>query len=154
MKPQLTVRVYGLIMHENHVLVSDETYAGINMTKFPGGGLEFGEGPIDTLKRELMEELNIEIESAKHFYTTDFFQASAFHQSTQIISIYYSVEIKNPDLIKASKNSSAIFSGDNNQHFFRWISIENVNENLMSYPIDKHVAKLISDYYNNLDKPV
>jgi hypothetical protein len=101
-----------------------------------------------------MEELNIEIESAKHFYTTDFFQASAFHQSTQIISIYYSVEIKNPDLIKASKNSSAIFSGDNNQHFFRWISIENVNENLMSYPIDKHVAKLISDYYNNLDKPV
>jgi len=44
------------------------------MTKFPGGGLQFGEGTIDCIKREFREELGCEIGVLKHFYTTDYFQ--------------------------------------------------------------------------------
>ncbi|RZK13557.1 MAG: NUDIX hydrolase, partial [Flavobacterium sp.] len=47
------VRVYGvLINHDNQVLISDEQSGGRTFSKFPGGGLELGEGLIDALKRE------------------------------------------------------------------------------------------------------
>ena len=39
------VRVYGLLVKDGHLLVSDEYCNGTYMTKLPGGGLEFGEGP-------------------------------------------------------------------------------------------------------------
>ena len=44
------VRVYGLLINtKNEILVSDERRAGISFTKFPGGGLVFGEGLSEAL---------------------------------------------------------------------------------------------------------
>jgi ADP-ribose pyrophosphatase YjhB (NUDIX family) len=86
------VRVYGLLQFENKILLADEIIKGMYITKFPGGGLEFGEGTIDCLKREFLEELNQPIKNIRHFYTTDFFQVSAFNPNHQIISIYYLAE--------------------------------------------------------------
>jgi 8-oxo-dGTP diphosphatase len=69
----MNLRVYGLLINEhNEVLLSDEQEYGMRFTKFPGGGVEYGEGLIDGLKREFMEECNMEIEVLSHFYTTDF----------------------------------------------------------------------------------
>jgi len=86
------VRVYGILLGENKkVLVSDEFIRGSYYTKFPGGGLEFGEGTRDCLKREFLEEMNLQIQVDNHIYTTDYFQMSAFNPQHQIISIYYSV---------------------------------------------------------------
>jgi 8-oxo-dGTP pyrophosphatase MutT (NUDIX family) len=54
------IRVYGILVNEEKkVLVSDELIRGSYITKFPGGGLEFGEGTRDCLQREFMEEMNI-----------------------------------------------------------------------------------------------
>jgi len=54
---QFVIRVYGLIINEwEEVLVTDEFQLGQRMTKFPGGGLHFGEGPVDCLVREMQEE--------------------------------------------------------------------------------------------------
>ena len=89
---RFNIRVYGLLIENNCVLLVDEVVRGKNITKFPGGGLELGEGPIDCLIREFQEELNIEVAVKEHFYTTDFFQQSAFRDEDQIISIYYTVE--------------------------------------------------------------
>ena len=58
----LNVRVYGILIHENKLLVSDEYIKGMKITKLPGGGLEHGEGTIDCLKREFKEELNLDVE--------------------------------------------------------------------------------------------
>lgn len=86
------VRVYGILKNEdNQVLITDERAENISFTKFPGGGLEYGEGLIDALKREFLEECNLRIEVKRHIYTTDFFEKSSFN-SSQIISIYYEVE--------------------------------------------------------------
>ncbi|MCL7987781.1 NUDIX hydrolase [Sphingobacterium sp. lm-10] len=88
------VRVYGILVNkQNEVLVSDEQLGNFAFTKFPGGGLEYGEGIIDALKREFLEECNLEIEIIKHLYTTDFFEKSSFNDS-QIISIYYLIRPK------------------------------------------------------------
>ena len=69
------IRVYAIIMNENNeLLISDEYQLNMRMTKFPGGGLEFGEGTIDCMKREAIEEFGQEIEILEHYYTTDNFQ--------------------------------------------------------------------------------
>ena len=42
---KFNIRVYGLLINDrNEILVSDEFRMGVFMTKFPGGGLKFGEG--------------------------------------------------------------------------------------------------------------
>ena len=76
MKGSFIIRVYGIVINQNEeVLISDEFQMNMKMTKFPGGGLEYGEGIIDALKREFREECNgQEIKNIKHFYTTDFYQ--------------------------------------------------------------------------------
>ena len=90
---RFNIRVYGVLINEHHqVLVSDEFIRGNYYTKFPGGGLEYGEGTRDCLKREFMEEMQLNVEVGEHLYTTDFYQLSAFHPDHQIISIYYLVK--------------------------------------------------------------
>ena len=55
---RFNIRVYGILINDNkQVLVADEYIRGGMYTKFPGGGLEFGEGTRDCLKRELKEEV-------------------------------------------------------------------------------------------------
>ena len=84
------IRVYGILKDsKNRVLVSDEFIRGSYYTKFPGGGLELGEGTRDCLRREFKEETNLEVTIGEHIYTTDFYQISAFNNAHQIISIYY-----------------------------------------------------------------
>ena len=78
------IRVYGLLINkQKQVLVSDELIRGNYITKFPGGGLEFGEGTRDCLKREFMEEMNLNVATGEHIYTTDYFQMSAFNPEHQ-----------------------------------------------------------------------
>ena len=71
------VRVYGILLNDNNqVLVSDEYIRGNFYTKFPGGGLEYGEGTRDCLKREFKEEMDLDISVDDHIYTTDFFRST------------------------------------------------------------------------------
>jgi len=139
------IRIYGLLINANNeILVSDEQEYGMRFTKFPGGGLEYGEGMIDGLKREFIEECNMAIEVTAHFYTTDFFVKSAFNDS-QIISIYYFVKNVEP-LDLATKTLTFDFNGDVEPlQSFRWIKLANLSENDFTFPIDKHVAKLLLD---------
>ena len=59
---RFTIRVYGILLNERQeVLLSDESYMGYRFTKFPGGGLEYGEGTVDCLKREIREETGLEV---------------------------------------------------------------------------------------------
>jgi len=140
---QFNVRVYGLLINEHQeVLVSDEQEYGMQFTKFPGGGLEYGEGLTDGLKREFVEECNAEVEVVSHFYTTDFFVKSAFNDS-QIISVYYLVKnINTLDLNFKTKVFDFDGEGDVLQAF-RWVKLSELREDDFTFPIDKHVAGLL-----------
>lgn len=136
------IRVYGVIVNESHeVLLSDEYQLGMKMTKFPGGGLEFGEGTIDGLKREFKEECNgQEIININHFYTTDFFQKALFYENKQLLSIYYMAELANPVKFQISEKPFDFQENKNGNQRFRWIKINNLNEAEITFPIDKFVA--------------
>lgn len=135
---QFIIRVYGIWINvDDQVLLSDELYEGMAMTKFPGGGMELGEGPIACLKREWLEELGVEIEVLNHFYTTDFFQQSAFHADAQIMSIYYRIIPKSEvilDLTTVSKEG---------EEAFRMVHISELTEDMVTFPIDKKVVELL-----------
>ncbi|KXK42148.1 MAG: NUDIX domain-containing protein [Chitinophagaceae bacterium] len=137
---RFNVRVYGLcINHQQNILICDEHYGNQFFTKFPGGGLEFGEGIIQCLKREWKEELNIEIEVLSHFYTTEFFQASAFDGS-QVISIYYLVK---PSEMSLDEFTSYTHLLKNEETLFKWASLKKMKESDVTFPIDQKVASLL-----------
>lgn len=129
---RFNVRVYGLWLHNGHVLVNEELIRGHKVIKFPGGGLDWGEGTIDCLKREWMEELNLEVDVLSHFYTTDFFQPSAFDDS-QVISIYY--------LITADANLPIANTMENERTY--WMPVSHITADTFSLPIDKIVGNLL-----------
>tara|TARA_B110000503_G_scaffold143666_1_gene246807 strand:- start:4950 stop:5384 length:435 start_codon:yes stop_codon:yes gene_type:complete len=136
------IRVYGLLTNNNgELLLSKEFRFGKRFVKFPGGGHELGEGIIDGLKREFREELGIEIETAEHFYTTDFLQVSAFATDEQLISVYYKVTSNQAESIKENQNSLDIDEGD--EHLFIWKSMEELTEEDVTYPIDKLVVRMM-----------
>ncbi|WP_312089522.1 NUDIX hydrolase [Chryseobacterium sp.] len=127
------IRVYACVVKDKKVLTLFEEYAGEPLMKFPGGGLEFGEGLNECLKREFAEELNVDVEIVEHFYTQEDFLVSRFRDNEQLLTIYYLVNIVNeedfiildPCIEKAE-----------------WLSIDQP-ENPFSLPIDRIVfAKL------------
>ena len=144
---RFTLRVYALIINEKkEVLVTDEFQLNMKMTKFPGGGLDFGEGTIECLKREMMEECNQEIEIVQHFYTTDFFQKALFWEDHQLISIYYLARLKEPVNFRVSIIAYDFSEMVNGNQSFRWVSAELLNPDEFTFPIDKHVALLLKHY--------
>lgn len=145
------LRVYGILINEKkQVLVSDEFIRGNYYTKFPGGGLEFGEGTKDCLQREFKEEMDLKVEVGEHIYTTDYFQLSAFNPDHQIISIYYFVKALEP--IKAPLRDTAfdfdeaqmkVYEETNETETFRFIDWDDFSSESVTLPIDKIVAEII-----------
>ncbi len=146
---RFNLRVYGLVIKdENEVLLTDEYQLNQKMTKFPGGGLIFGEGPADCIKREAIEEFGQEIEIVEHFYTTDFFQRALFYTDQQLISIYYLIKFREPIRFKISTIPFDYEKMENGSQSFRWKKITDLHPDDMSFPIDKHVAGLLMKKYS------
>ena len=145
------IRVYGVLINENkQVLVSDEFIRGGYYTKFCGGGLEKGEGTIDCLKREFMEEMNLKVEVSSHLYTTDFYQQSAFNPTHQIISIYYYVRalehIRVPlrmQPFQFDEKQLEVYKETGETETFRFIEWDDFSAERVTLPIDKIVAAMV-----------
>jgi 8-oxo-dGTP pyrophosphatase MutT (NUDIX family) len=150
---KFSIRVYGILINDKReVLVSDEHIRGMYITKFPGGGLEFGEGTRECLAREFMEELHLKVSVGEHIYTTDYFQISAFNNNYQIISIYYAVkaleEIKVPLRDKPFDFDAAQlakYEETKEIETARFINWNDFNEEALTLPIDKIVAKMVKE---------
>jgi ADP-ribose pyrophosphatase YjhB (NUDIX family) len=147
----ISIRVYGLLINEHRqVLLSDEFIRGQYYTKFPGGGLKFGEGLRDGLKREFQEELQLNVEVADHIYTTDFYQQSAFNPNHQILSVYYHVHPLEPIRVALRKKAFdfdaaqlAVYEKTQQTETFRYIDWNDFSGEALSLPIDKIVADLL-----------
>ncbi|MBO9151885.1 NUDIX domain-containing protein [Chitinophaga sp. GCM10012297] len=146
-----TVRVYGIMINEKkQVLVSDEHIRGGLYTKYPGGGLEFGEGTLECIVREWREEVGQDVEVVSHLYTTDFFQMNAFRPGQQIIAIYYLVKALSP--FKAPllgkpfgfpmpEDPSVQVEG------LRWVDWEDYSAETVTLPTDKKVTQLVKERF-------
>jgi ADP-ribose pyrophosphatase YjhB (NUDIX family) len=136
---RFNVRVYGICIHEGKLLVNEEFIRGKYITKFPGGGLDWGEGTIECLVREWKEELGIDIVVLEHFYTTDFFQQSAYDDS-QVLSIYY--------IISAPDVPSEIINLVEQERTY-WMDLKDVSADTFTLPIDRKVGEMLCLLYTN-----
>jgi 8-oxo-dGTP diphosphatase len=134
-----TIRVYAVLINEqDEVLLMNESYRGISFTKFPGGGLKWGEGTIDTINRELNEELGLENVALEQLYTPDFFVNSYFDTATQVISIYF--KSSRP----ISKTAVKLETGDSRLMGMKWQALHTLTPRHVTFPIDKKVVELIT----------
>ena len=133
---RFNIRVYALIIFKNDILLSRELIQNEMVYKFPGGGVELGEGIVDALQREAKEEMGQHLNHITHFYTTDFFQRSSFDSSEQLISIYFKASLS-----KDLNNRLKIPVKD--QPVFEWKRLVDLNEENLHFPIDKKVLNMI-----------
>ena len=136
MEKRFNIRVYGIWIQNNKILVNEELIRDKKIIKFPGGGLDWGEGVKDCLKREWKEELNIDIDVLDHFYTTDFFQPSAYDNS-QVISIYYMVTANVPDIIVNNEPNERT----------GWMDVKDISSDTFTLPIDKVVGAMLNNLF-------
>ncbi len=139
---RFNIRAYFILYNDNdEILVSDELIAGKKYTKFPGGGVEFGEGIEDAIRREAIEELGQEVEIIQHIYTTGFFVESMFKPGDQVISVYYQVQLLESPKFRIA-NTKFDFDTDNHQtESFRWAKLDALHPNELSFPADKFLLK-------------
>lgn len=134
---KFNIRVYAAAVKDKKVLVLHEEYAGEQLMKLPGGGLEFGEGLHDCLHREFEEELNVKINVLGHLYTQEEFLVSRFRNNEQLLTVYYLVEI-------IDENEFLIM--DPCIEKIEWIPIES-DENPFPLPIDKIVFEKLKEKF-------
>ncbi|MEG1020734.1 MAG: NUDIX domain-containing protein [Myroides sp.] len=122
------IRVYALCIVNNEILTLKEPFAGNMVVKLPGGGLEFGEGTADCLKREFKEELNLEITVGDAFYIQEDFVQSLSKDGKQLLTLYFFatiIDLHNLEII------------DKNIQEVNWIPL--TANNPFTLPVDKIV---------------
>lgn len=143
MLSRFNVRVYGLLENErSEVLLVHERIGDFEFVKFPGGGLELGEGTREGLVREFREETGLDVETGAHFYTTDFFQQSMFHKTDQLIAVYYHIIPKSYPVMVNLEEFTVMESGRPEFLRFFWVPKGQLHPDSLTFPIDKKVCEL------------
>lgn len=139
------IRIYGILKKGNQVLVSDELIGGKAVTKFPGGGLELGEGIEECIEREFEEELDISVTMESIYYVNEFYQTSAFDEREQLISIYFMVKQTDAKEIPIAKKAFAF--PPHQKQCFRWMEIKKIRQMDIHYPVDQKVVLKLQEEY-------
>jgi 8-oxo-dGTP diphosphatase len=137
---QFNIRVYGIWICDGKVMVSHEQSEDLRFTKFPGGGLEMGEGILHCLKREFREELGIEFQKHSLFYVTEDLVISAFNQEEQLVSVYYQVQ---SDQEPVGTYLEEMRWGKKYTIQLAWLPLQDIKESMFHFPVDKTVARML-----------
>ena len=95
---RFNVRVYMVVTRQGHdgkaeVLVSYERLPLGGVMKFPGGGLEWGEGTAACLRREALEELGQPVEVGSLIHFSQQTHVSSFDGNHQVLAVHYAAEL-------------------------------------------------------------
>jgi 8-oxo-dGTP diphosphatase len=144
-KRRFNIRVYFLLFHHDlhAVLVSDEIIRKGFYTKFPGGGLEWGEGLTDAIRREAAEELGQAVEIEEHVYTTDFFVQSRFREEDQVVAVYYKVRLLEPPKFRIALDRYSFTQSEDNEESFRWVPLTALAAEHFAFDADRTVVEIL-----------
>jgi len=142
--PLFNVRVYALIVKNNHLLIAEEQHGGFFLRKFPGGGLQFGEGILQALHRELKEELDADVDSASLLCVTEDFVVSFLNNKQQVIGVHYLVDLKQ-DYSDEFLNNNRV-ELENGYIYFKWVLLDSINPEDFTSPVDKSAFDKLKKY--------
>ena len=144
---RFNVRVYFFLMDRplldgrpapgSRVLLSDECLAGQDCTKLPGGGLEFGEGPMECARREAREELGQDINPGPLVHVTGDFVRSAWRGEEQVLCHYYLATLPDPAEFRLAEDRFDY--PEDQRESFRWVELADLTEAKLTFGVD-HAA--------------
>jgi 8-oxo-dGTP pyrophosphatase MutT (NUDIX family) len=124
-------RVVGILIENGHVLIHRskmETHWSL-----PGGRIKYGEDAKSSLKREMMEELAVQVESAEYLWTVENFftyKEKEFHE----VGLYFKIKTIKPLLFQ---NGEEFTVEEAERLVFKWVPLED----LKVYPLYPTVVK-------------
>jgi 8-oxo-dGTP pyrophosphatase MutT (NUDIX family) len=142
--PLFNIRVYALVVKNNRLLISEEQHGGFFLRKFPGGGLQFGEGVLQALHRELKEELDADVDSASLLCVTEDFVVSFLNNKQQVIGVHYLVDLKQDYSDEFLNNNHLEIENGHIQ--FKWVSIDSLTAEDFTSSVDKSAFEKLKQY--------
>jgi 8-oxo-dGTP pyrophosphatase MutT (NUDIX family) len=140
--------VKALIVHKKKILIIHERVwengVPINIIDFPGGGVKFGENLSQALKREVKEEvgLNIELKNVVGAWSFIFKpgkKQSQDNEQIHIVCIAYQCSITGESTVDISKNPAK----DENIFAAEWLSKEEILGKKNWFARDKNIILAI-----------
>jgi len=98
------VAVYGILVLDCKVLLTDTRVPSGIITNFPGGGLELGEAPVEAVEREFREETTITVAVEDLLFCTQRFQQNPEYPHEQLIHLYYRVRHISGEILKTGND--------------------------------------------------
>jgi mutator protein MutT len=121
------VAVYGILVENARVLLTDTRVPSGVITNFPGGGLSLGESPVEAVAREFREETALEVEVKELLYCSHQFQQNPEYPHEQLIHIYFRVQRAASDQITMTGNGDDVVAAS-------WVSLKELPERRILEP--------------------
>jgi 8-oxo-dGTP diphosphatase len=140
MSPIVQAAVKGLVVKDGKFLIlQKKTRDNKIRWDLPGGRIKYGEDPVDSLKREVFEETNLEVEIGKPIGVWHFFWDK---EEVQVVCTTFVCEIKggSVDIGKNPENDEIFIS-------FHWFAIDEFLKNSKEALINETLKKIILDYF-------
>ena len=130
---KFNARCYVLIRSkQNRILVMQERWQGVDLNKFPGGGLELGEGLLECIHREITEEFSSSEKLAySHFFTPTECFASRFKPQEQLLLNYFT------NSTEADEQQWSLIPNDPNLLGMQWLELKAENAQWFTLQSDK-----------------
>ena len=129
------VRVAGILIENNKILLIEHKKNDKKYWLIPGGGVDWGESTAEALIREYKEETNLDVTVDKFLFLSE---TIAPDKEKHVINLYFKV--------KKDENSKAemILGHEINLNDLRFVSKEEI-ENIKIYPNIKEQIKQLLD---------
>jgi ADP-ribose pyrophosphatase YjhB (NUDIX family) len=121
-----------IIRKDNYILASKGIDGQKTFYRLMGGGIEFGELSKDAIKREILEELGLEIMNEKFLCVTE----NVFDYKSQKcheITFLYQGDFVDKSMYEKEKIKRLDYEGE----YSEWILISEIkNSNILLYPVE------------------
>lgn len=144
-KKALITRVYGFIIHDGEILISEEYHYNTFMRKFPGGGMEEGEEPQNCLKRELKEELGLNLEVEERVFSTPQPVVSVFNNTLLVQCIYFKVKVI-PEMTQLYREEYLLPS-TNGEERFKWVKLKAFEKDELTFKTDREAFEFLKSLH-------
>lgn len=125
-------RVAGVLIHENRLLVMTDERSPYYY--LPGGRVSMNEESTMAIKREIKEELDVEVEATQLLWIVEnFFVEQQSQEQFHEIGMYYLLQLTEEDILKRGQEF-IMNEGGYKKLSFLWLHLEKI-KHLNIYPL-------------------
>lgn len=125
---QFRIALYGVLVSDGRVLMTETQVPSGSIMNFPGGGLELGEAPLDAIHREFQEETGLRIQVKRLLFCSERFQQNPEYPHEQLMHIYFQVV--------ATSGSTTVSGNHDDVLSLSWVSLDKL-PGLRILPVDQ-----------------